>query len=105
VSASVAASRVLVAEVTDARSKRTHLVTEQAFLAGCRAGRYQGICGDDAPLWGVRETENWRDTIYLGGVREPDSCSATRRRKSSLLVPGDLLVTEQISKLPRSRIG
>jgi hypothetical protein len=38
---------LLVAELTDARSKRTHLVIEQAFLAGCRAGRYQGICGDE----------------------------------------------------------
>lgn len=51
--------------------------------------------GPDGPLWGVRETEDWEDRIYLGGFSQ--DCSATRRRKSSLLVPGDLLVTEQVS--------
>jgi hypothetical protein len=53
--------------------------------------------GPDAPLWGVRESEQWRDTIYLGGFWAPGSCSATRRRKSSLIVPGALLVTERVS--------
>lgn len=52
--------------------------------------------GPDGPLWGVRETEEWRDTIYLAGFWEPGSCSATRQRKSSLIVPGDLLVTERM---------
>lgn len=51
--------------------------------------------GPDGPLWGVRETEEWQDSVYLGGFSE--GCSATRRRKSSLLIPGDLLVTEQVS--------
>ncbi|MGH3929716.1 MAG: hypothetical protein ACRDTF_07040 [Pseudonocardiaceae bacterium] len=53
--------------------------------------------GPDGPLWGVRDTAHWRDELYLGGFWAPGSCSATRRRKSSLLVPGDLLVTERIS--------
>jgi len=53
--------------------------------------------GPDGPLWGIRDTENWRDTVYLAGFWAPDSCSATRRRKSSLLAPGDLLVTERVS--------
>jgi hypothetical protein len=52
--------------------------------------------GPDGPLWGVRETEEWRDTIYLAGFWEPGSCSATRQRKSSLIVPGDLLVTDRM---------
>lgn len=46
---------------------------------------------------GVRDTEDWRDTIYLSGFWAPGSCSATRRRKSSLIVPGELLVTERVS--------
>ncbi|MFN2495327.1 MAG: hypothetical protein ABR608_05395 [Pseudonocardiaceae bacterium] len=46
--------------------------------------------GPDGPLWGVRDTEQWRDKIYLGGFSA--GCSATRNRKSSLLVPGDLLI-------------
>lgn len=50
--------------------------------------------GPDAPLWGVRESEQWRDTVFIGGFS--DSCSATRQRKSSLIVPGDLLVTDRI---------
>lgn len=53
--------------------------------------------GPDGPRWGVRDTEHWHDTIYLSGFWAPDSCSATRRRKSSLLVPGDLLVTTRVS--------
>jgi len=53
--------------------------------------------GPDGPLWGIRETEDSQDTIYLGGFWAPDSCSATRRRKSPLLVPDDLLVTERVS--------
>jgi hypothetical protein len=47
VSASTATPRVLVSELTDAQTKRTHLVTEQAFAAGCRTGRYQAICDDE----------------------------------------------------------
>jgi hypothetical protein len=53
--------------------------------------------GPDGPLWGIRDTEHWHDTLYLSGFWAPDSCSATRRRKSSLLVPGDLLVTDRVS--------
>ncbi|MCA1693502.1 MAG: hypothetical protein LC749_01535 [Actinobacteria bacterium] len=51
--------------------------------------------GPDGPLWGVRDTEHWRDTIYLGGFSS--DCSATRSRKSPLLAPGDLLVTDRVS--------
>ncbi|MGH3930082.1 MAG: hypothetical protein ACRDTF_08915, partial [Pseudonocardiaceae bacterium] len=59
--------------------------------------RFRRLAADpDGPLWGVRDTDDWHDTIYLSGFWEPDSCSATRCRKSSLLVPSDLLVTEQV---------
>ncbi|MGH3548224.1 MAG: hypothetical protein ACRDQU_08945, partial [Pseudonocardiaceae bacterium] len=53
--------------------------------------------GEDGPLLGVRETEHWRDEIYLGGFWAPDSCSATRRRRSSLVVPGGLPVAQKLS--------
>jgi len=53
--------------------------------------------GPDGPLWGVRDTDRWHDTVYVSGFWAPDSCSATRRRKSPLLVPGELLVTERVS--------
>lgn len=53
--------------------------------------------GPDGPLWGLRETPEWRDEIYLGGFWAPYSCSATRRRRSSLIVPGGLPVAEQVS--------
>lgn len=50
--------------------------------------------GPDGPLWGLRETLWWRDTIYLAGCSE--ACSATRARKSSLIVPGGPLVTQRV---------
>jgi hypothetical protein len=50
--------------------------------------------GEDGPLWGVREGLSWRDEIYLSGFGH--SCSAVRWRRSSLLVPGGLPVTERV---------
>ena len=50
--------------------------------------------GPDGPLWGVRETLQWRDTIYLAGFSQ--ACTATRARKSSLIVPGGPLVIQRI---------
>lgn len=52
--------------------------------------------GPDGPLCGVRETEEWHDTIYLSGFWKAGSCSATRQCKSSLIVPDDLLVTKRM---------
>ena len=48
----------------------------------------------DGPLWGVRETLDWRDTIYLAGFGT--ACTTTRARKSSLIVPDGLLVTQRV---------
>lgn len=50
--------------------------------------------GEDGPLFGVRETLDYRDTCYLGGFAS--GCSATRARKSSLLIPGGPLVTTRV---------
>jgi hypothetical protein len=50
--------------------------------------------GADGPLLGVRQTLQWRDTIYLGGFGQV--CSATRARRSSLIVPGGLPVTQRV---------
>jgi hypothetical protein len=50
--------------------------------------------GEDGPLVGVRETLAYRDTCYLGGFGT--GCSATRARKSSLLIPGGSLVTARV---------
>jgi hypothetical protein len=52
--------------------------------------------GEDGPLRGVRETLQWRDEIYLSGFWQVNSCSAIRRRRSSLLVPGGLPVAERL---------
>jgi hypothetical protein len=51
--------------------------------------------GPDGPLLGLRETLHWRDTIYLGGFGK--ACTATRARKSSLVVPGGLPVAQRVS--------
>lgn len=50
--------------------------------------------GADRPLWGVRETLGWRDTLYLAGFGR--GCTATRARKFPLIVPGGPLVTQRI---------
>jgi hypothetical protein len=51
--------------------------------------------GEDGPLLGVRDTLDWRDEIYLSGFGE--GCYATRRRRSSLIVPGGLPIAERVS--------
>jgi hypothetical protein len=51
--------------------------------------------GPDGPLLGVRESIDWRDEIYLAGFS--DSCTAIRRRRSSLIVPGGLPVAKRVS--------
>jgi hypothetical protein len=53
--------------------------------------------GVDGPLVGVRDTLEWRDVITLAGFWAPDSCSARRLVRSSLIVPGGLPVTRQVS--------
>jgi hypothetical protein len=53
--------------------------------------------GEDGPLRGVRQTVEWVDELYLAGFGEPGSCSAIRRRRYSLIVPGGLPVTQRIS--------
>jgi hypothetical protein len=53
--------------------------------------------GPDGPLRGVRETVEFLDEIYLGGCGQPDSCTAIRRRRSSLVVPGGLPVAARVT--------
>ncbi len=51
--------------------------------------------GEDGPLIGRRETTEYRDQIYLAGFG--DSCHATRVRKSSLLMPNGLPISERVA--------
>jgi hypothetical protein len=53
--------------------------------------------GEDGPLRGVRQTPQWVDEMYLAGFSQPQSCTAIRRRRCSLLVPGGLPVAQRIS--------
>src|SRR3712207_5468420 len=53
--------------------------------------------GPDGPLRGVRETVEFVDEIYVGGCGQPDSCTAIRRRRSSLVVPGGLPVAARVT--------
>lgn len=50
--------------------------------------------GPDGPLWGVRDSLDWLDTIYLAGFGH--ACTATRARKSPLIIPGGPLVTQRV---------
>jgi hypothetical protein len=52
--------------------------------------------GEDAPLLGVRQGPQWLDEIHLGGLWAPQSCTAIRRRRSSLVVPGGLPVAQRV---------
>jgi hypothetical protein len=52
--------------------------------------------GPDGSLRGVRETVEWRDEIYLGGFWQENSCTATRRRRYSLVVPGGWPVADYV---------
>lgn len=49
----------------------------------------------DAPLRGVRETTEFIDEVVVAGFS--DSCEATRRRRYSLVVPGEIAVTKRIT--------
>jgi len=52
--------------------------------------------GEDGPLLGTRETTEYRDVVYLGGFSA--NCSATRYRRSSLLIPaGTSAVVETVT--------
>lgn len=52
--------------------------------------------GEDGPLRGTRHSLEWFDELYLRGFGQPDSCSAVRRRRCSLIVPGGMPVAERI---------
>lgn len=74
------------------------LVAAKRLLDAAKRGgfRFMRVApGPDGPLWGVRETLDWRDTIYLAGFGQ--ACTACRSRKSSLIIPGGPLVTQQVA--------
>jgi hypothetical protein len=65
-------------------------------LAKSRGFAFERIApGVDGPVVGMRETLQWRDTLYLGGFSQ--GCTATRVRKSSLIVPGGLPMAQRVS--------
>jgi hypothetical protein len=45
----------------------------------------------------VRETAGYYDEIYLAGFGAPESCTAIRRCRSSLIVAGGLPVTDRVT--------
>lgn len=55
------------------------------------------VPGEDGPLRGVRQTREFLDEVYVAGCEEPDSCTAIRRRRCSLIVPGGLPVVERVA--------
>jgi hypothetical protein len=71
-------------------AKRLLDAAKAAGFAFCRIAP-----GEDGPLIGRRDTIGYQDEIYLGGFG--DSCSALRRRRWSLVVPGGLPITERIN--------
>jgi hypothetical protein len=59
--------------------------------------RFQRIApGPDGPLRGVRKTPEFVDELYLAGFWNSGACTAIRRRRCTLLVPGGLPVTTRI---------
>src|SRR5919206_996908 len=66
--------------------------------AKARGFRFERLApGEDGPLRGVRDTPEHRDEIYLAGFAAPQSCTAIRRRRSSLIVPGGLPITARVT--------
>lgn len=53
--------------------------------------------GEDGPLHGMRRSPDWIDEIYLAGFSAPRSCTAIRRRRCSLIVPGGLPVAQRVT--------
>ena len=49
--------------------------------------------GPDGPLIGNRTSDGWIDVIYLEGFSR--DCAAWRKQTSSLIIPGDGLVTRR----------
>lgn len=59
--------------------------------------RFQRIApAPTAPLRGVRQTPEFLDELYLAGFWEPSACTAIRRRRCALLIPGGLPVTARV---------
>jgi hypothetical protein len=50
--------------------------------------------GEDGPVRGTRQTPQWVDEMYLAGFSQ--SCTAIRRRRCSLIVPGGLPVAKRV---------
>jgi hypothetical protein len=50
--------------------------------------------GEDAPVRGTRDDRNYSDEIYVAGFSH--SCTAIRRSKSSLIIPGGLPVVARL---------
>jgi hypothetical protein len=50
--------------------------------------------GEDGPLLGVRDSPDYHDQIYISDFYS--GCTATRARKSSLIVPGGLPITARV---------
>lgn len=79
------------------RAESPDLAAAKRLLDAAKRG---GFCfqrvapGPDGPLWGVRETLEWRDTLYLAGFGQ--ACTATRARRSSLIIPGGPLVIQRV---------
>lgn len=73
------------------------LVAAKQLLDAAKQGGFRFVRvapGPDGPLWGVRESLEWRDTLYLAGFGQ--ACTATRARKFCLIVPSGPLVTKRI---------
>ena len=59
--------------------------------------RFQRIApGPDGTLRGVRQTPEFCDELYLAGFYKPGACTAIRRRRCALLMPGGLPVTARV---------
>lgn len=50
--------------------------------------------GEDAPLWGVRDTLDYCDRIFIGGFGA--DCHAFRQHRSTLVIPSGLPITERV---------
>jgi hypothetical protein len=76
------------------------LVAAKRLLDAAKDAGFAFECiapGEDGPLRGVRQTREFLDEVYVAGCGEPDSCTAIRRRRYSLIVPGGLPVAQRLA--------
>lgn len=67
-------------------------LTAAMRLAEARGFRFMRV-SPGAAWWGERDTAQWNDIVFLGGIS--GNCNAARSRHT-LIIPGELLIAKRV---------